>query len=161
MSELMSILQEVEMNFSRLYKNVAAREGQYDPKLKTAASVLSRQEKDHADAYAERVSALKKTGDLLLDAGYCEVAKKLLLDFKKEIQVREIGNVDELITFAVRYERLNAEMLGKLLSEVGGQTNPEIRQLLRALIDIKKEHSVILLSFKPVAKQQTTSTTME
>ena len=92
MSELMSILQEVEMNFSRLYKNVAIREGQYNPKLKTAASVLSRQEKEHADAYENRVSLLRKTGDLLL----------------------------------------------------------------HALIEIEKDHSRTLLSFRPAAKEQTT-----
>ncbi len=89
-SELIQMLRDVEMNFSRLYANVATIEGQYNPRLKTAAMVLSHQESDHAKAYDDMQKTLREKGDLRLSETFHEKARALLHDFRHGVATRYI-----------------------------------------------------------------------
>ncbi len=152
-SELIQMLRDVELNFSRLYANVAAIEGQYNPRLKTAAMVLSHQESDHAKAYDDMQKNLREKGDLRLSEVFHEKARVLLHDFRHGVATREMGNVNALIDFAVAYERQNAELLRALSESVDASQQPELLKLINDLVDIEKEHSSTLLGFrKPEVK---------
>ncbi len=148
LSVLFPVLQELELAFSQLYGEVAIIEGEHDPRLRSAAMVLSRQEREHARAYGDRLAALHAQGDPLVPSDRLEAARGLLSAFRREIRFRPVGNVDLLVEVAVRYERNNAALLIRLAGEIGQDASPEAVSLLLELAAVEKEHAAVLQSFR-------------
>ena len=148
LSDLLPVLQELELVFAQLYGDVAVIEGEHNPRLRTAAQVLGRQEKEHARAFEARIAAIHAQDDPVVPAGRIESARSLLAAFRKEVRYRAVGNVDMLVEMAMRFERNYAALLLRLAGEIGQEADPEAVALLLELAGIEREHAAVLQAFQ-------------
>lgn len=155
LSDLLPVLRELELAFAQLYGDVAVIEGAHDPRLRTAAQVLARQEKEHARAYEVRIEALRAQGDPVLPFDRIESARGLLALFRKEVRYRTVGNVDMLVEMAMRFERNNAALLVRMAGDIGQEAAPEAVALLLELAGAEKAHASALQAFHTDRAAQT------
>lgn len=114
---------QIEENLVRLYNNVVAIEGQYNKQLKSAAMVLARQMKDHADYYKNLQETLVHD-DLMVDDAIGAFINEKLVNFRKETKKTEIKELSELYAFTLDVQKRSIVMIGefrtKELPEVMG-----------------------------------------
>jgi len=101
---------QIEENLVRLYNNVIAIEGQYNNQLKSAAMVLARQMKDHADYYRSLQDNLDYD-DLVVEDAIGSFINERLLAFRKETIKPEIKELSELYAFTLDVQKRSMEML--------------------------------------------------
>lgn len=142
---LIPLLIQIEENFSRLYSNIAHIDGQYNPKLKTVAMVLSRQEKVHASNYSH-LTHIYKAEDMIISQEIYEEIREVLIDFKKTIQREDFQNLTELLTFAIECEKKT----GEILQNIGELDLPEkLKSFVDDLIKAEYNHAKSLQQFLP------------
>ena len=104
-----SILQ-IEENLGRVYNNVANIQGQYNPRLKTAALVMNRQMKDHANYYRHLEKSLDPD-QVLVDDQIISFMSDSLNTFKTRIKQLEIHDLEDFYDFATEVQKGSIEMM--------------------------------------------------
>lgn len=148
--ELFSSLMSLEENFSILYKNIAAIEGQVDQKLKNAATVLSRAEKQHAQFYKKLIDDMNTSEKaILIDASLIEQARNYLRTFKQSMGHSTMTSVKELLTLAIEFEDNNALILKQILELLAEEEeeNKRLVEVFELLILEEYKHSKNLKQF--------------
>ncbi len=147
---ILPMLIQIEENFSRLYHNVATIDGQYNTQLKTAAMVLVRQEKEHADYYRGLLDQFKGS-DITIDEGLYYNIKSVLSEFKKGIQRKNHDSIESLLRYAIGFENRNGDVLRAIRNNIKGQDEASIQliSLIDNLIKAEAAHSKTLELFLP------------
>lgn len=146
--EILPILIQIEEAFARLYHNVATIEGQYNPKLKSTALVLSRQEKDHAQYYNELSMKKEILEGITVSEDFFQEIKKTLIIFKDTIHKSTFSTTNELLEFAIAYEKKNGYILRELSDELEKKSGyVELKALLAELLEAEERHSSTLEHF--------------
>ncbi len=146
--ELIPLLIQTEEAFSRLYNNIASIDGQYNPKVKTAASVLARQEGEHAKFYRSIMESEEYDINVEVDDSVFEHARRSLFDFKDSIMYEGHSSTDELLKYAIAYERTNEDVLRKIKGSLEKtEGNESLITLFNNLISAECQHSSTLEGF--------------
>lgn len=141
--QIIPLLIKIEENFSRLYSNVASIEGQYNPSLRSAALVLSRQERDHAQKYRDLQNSLNPK-DLEVEDGVYNAILAQVNTFMHSMQKENFKEPSDFLHYAIMCEKKTGDLLRsiKLL-----QLTPEVDELIDELIVAEDSHSSALAQF--------------
>lgn len=146
--DLLEILKDVEIRFETLYRNISVMNGNNNMQFKTAAKILSGEEKRHAEDYANLIEKINSEEDIKINRELYANAFGLLEKFQQGITKANLSNTNELIEFAVKYEKQNACLLQEILLQMEN-TAMDIRavELFQKLIVIEEKHSATLNQF--------------
>ncbi len=114
--KVIPIILQIEEKLVRIFNNVAAIQGQYNPQLRTAALVMSRQMKVHADFY----SGIQENTDpesMLADDSVINFVSETLTAFRDSIQQEEIKDLESLYSFVLYMQQSSVDMIDQFLKE--------------------------------------------
>ena len=150
LNEVLSVLMDLEKNFSVLYENISQIDGNYDPSIKRIAKILAGVELKHYENYKKLIDELTAEEDIDISEELFDKSRKLLRDFKSSMGFKSLRGSGDLLIMAEKYENHNAEMLEKIvefLESAKEKNNDRILKMLEELIENEKGHAKSLRSF--------------
>lgn len=149
LKDIIAVLMQIEMNFSKIYRNIAAVDGIYSRKLKSIAAVLAKEEEIHYGWYKNLLEDTNLVNIQLSDVVY-EKANQNLKSFKSSILWSKVADEHEIIKAARDYELLNAETLWNIyniVKEGEEDSSTSLLSFLEELIRIEEQHALNLKAF--------------
>lgn len=148
--DLLEKLAVIEENACTIYKNIAALDGSKPIQFKSAARVLAKEEERHAEKYRKLVVKAAKYDSIDIDFGIYDKASALVRSFKSRLVRPEVNEVQELLRFALNFEKENIALLldiqGRLVKEESDTDRMSYR-ILSELIEEEKKHVKNLENF--------------
>lgn len=150
--DIINILMQIEMNFSKLYMNISELDGKYSIKLKTIAAILSKEEMIHYEWY-KNLLGNNNLLDILLNEDFYEKASSNLKAFKSSISRTAFYRENDIIKTAYEYELINVDTLQDILNLINQAKEKEENEgndligLLKELIRIEEKHAENLKTF--------------
>lgn len=144
LEDILNTFKQVEENFALFYSNISNIEGKYNEKIKNIAKVLAREEKRHVKFYEDLLVEFKNDPYIIIERDVYIKGKQLLMDFKKDINIKNIDLKTNLLETALNYEERNADIIKEIidiLEEQNLDINGKFISLLQTLLDEEKKHA--------------------
>lgn len=144
LEDILNTFKQVEENFALFYSNISNIEGKYNEKIKNIAKVLAREEKRHVKFYEDLLVEFKNDPYIIIEKDIYIKGKQLLMDFKKDINTKNIDLKTNLLEIALKYEERNADIIREIidiLEEQNLDINGKFISLLQILLDEEKKHA--------------------
>lgn len=144
LEDILNTFKQVEENFALFYSNISNIEGKYNEKIKNIAKVLAREEKRHVKFYEDLLVEFKNDPYIIIERDVYIKGKQLLMDFKKDINIKDIDLKTNLLETALNYEERNADIIKEIidiLEEQNLDINGKYISLLQILLDEEKKHA--------------------
>ena len=109
--DLLGKLKTLEENAFHMYSSMASAEGCPDIRLCTAAKVLAKEEERHTRFYRRLIEQAEQQPETEIDFSIYDKASSLVEGFRKMIVKPQVTSVQELIQFAVEFEKDNVALL--------------------------------------------------
>jgi len=143
LEDIINILMQIELNFSKVYKNIAEVNEIYPDRLKTIARILSRDELIHYEQYKKLLEE-KSFGNLYVYGGIYERIADVMKGYKDTISWDGLSGEKNIIRKSIEYEVKNREALIEIheyLSEINDERNSEIMEFIGDLIVKEEKHA--------------------
>jgi len=132
--DLLDKLIMIEQKGCNLYKNMTFMASEI-PKIKTVAEILTKEEERHVAYYQSLKEKALGSPEVEIELDIYDRVSQLLIEFKRKIVLPQMGTVQELLKFALGFEKENVA----LLLDIQGRL-------------VKKEEDTSSLSYKTISK---------
>lgn len=147
LKDILFVLMQIELSFSKLYRTLAIVDNQYPDRLKTIMSVLAKEEESHYEWYKGLLEDVNLE-DIPVEEDIYEITVKNLESFKDSISTMRVTY--GIIQTAYDYELKNGETLWTILGFIEKYKKNEddpLSKFLADLIKMEESHAANLKQF--------------
>lgn len=143
LSDLIQKLIDIEKDFYNIYVRIEEEWKNKSPLIYAVTKAIEKEEKKHIKFFEELKNDLSDELNEPIDFYLYDKVAKLLYEFRVYIQFPEIKTVQDLIKYAVEFEKntigLLLDIQGRLLEKID-DINSNVYKVLTEIINQEKKH---------------------
>lgn len=150
--DLLKKLEKIEENAFNLYHSLASVEGKENIKFRTVVRILAGEEERHVKLYRKLIEQAERQPETEIDFSIYDKASSLVEEFKGRIVKPQVNSIQEIVKFALNFERENAALLidirGRMVKKEDDSVNFNYLTLTELIVEEQKHADALKLFLK-------------